>query len=120
MVAESKSDHVRVPSHCTKRLFGAVLMLGFALDSDASFCKSLAPAEPVAELQSAATHDKDLGDQYVSEERFSEAADAFQRALSEGREQFTLDERVRMAVYISWENRLETAIDELRRVLSQN
>ena len=61
-----------------------------------------------------------LGDQYVSQERLKEAADAYAQALSLGREQFTLDERVRMAIYLSWENRLDAAIDELQRVARQD
>src|SRR5262245_52803343 len=65
----------------------------------------------------SAIHYKELGDQYVSKEKFREAADAYGQALVLGREQFKLDDRVRMAIYISWEDRLNTAADELRRVI---
>jgi tetratricopeptide (TPR) repeat protein len=79
-----------------------------------------ADAFSVAQPQNNAKREKELGDQYISQERFREAAVAYENALSAGRNQFTLDERVRMAVYMSWENRLENAIDELRRVLAEN
>ena len=84
--------------------FASILMLFVVLNSAETFAQS-----------DAAQRNKDLGDQYVAQEKFAEAADAFEQALSGGRDQFTLDERVRMAIYISWENRLDAAVDELRR-----
>lgn len=69
---------------------------------------------------SSAEHYKELGDQSVAQDHLSAAADAYERALSLGREQFTLEDRVRMAIYLSWENRLAAAIDELRHVLKQD
>jgi tetratricopeptide (TPR) repeat protein len=74
-------------------------------------------AETPSNENSSAIHYKELGDQYVSKEKFRDAADAYGQALSLGREQFKLDDRVRMAIYISWEDRLDTAADELRRVI---
>ena len=61
-----------------------------------------------------------LGDEHVSQNRLSQAADAYRQALDLDRNTFTLDERVRMAVYISWEDWLDVATRELRLVLQAN
>jgi tetratricopeptide (TPR) repeat protein len=63
---------------------------------------------------------KRQGDRYVSEDAIQLAANAYQRALLLSRNQFTWDERVQMAVYISWDNRLESAIRELQLVLAED
>ena len=75
---------------------------------------------PKVEAQTSAKQYRELGDSYASQDKLKEAADAYELALSRNRNAFTFDERVRMAVYISWENRLDRAIDELHRVLQQN
>jgi tetratricopeptide (TPR) repeat protein len=97
-----------------RSIFAAVLM---SLISAQARAESRGPAEAQATRNSSASHYKELGDQYVSQERFRDAADAYGQALALGREQFKLDDRVRMAIYISWEDRLDAAVDELRRVI---
>jgi tetratricopeptide (TPR) repeat protein len=63
---------------------------------------------------------KQLGDRHLSEDAMESAADAYQRALSLDREHFTRQDRVQMAVYLSWDNRLQSAIQELRLVLAED
>jgi len=63
---------------------------------------------------------KQLGDRYISEDAINSAADAYQRALSLGRDQFTREDRTQMAVYLSWDNRLQPAIRELKLVLAKD
>jgi tetratricopeptide (TPR) repeat protein len=73
-----------------------------------------------ASLAQRARSYKELGDSYVSDDRLDAAADAYGEALSLDREAFTPDERVEMAIYISWEDRLDEAGNELRLVLSED
>jgi tetratricopeptide (TPR) repeat protein len=75
---------------------------------------------PCVEAQDSAGQYRELGDMYVSQDKLKDAADAYEHALSRDRSAFTPDERVRMAVIISWENRLDRAIDELQNVLLLN
>ena len=85
-------------------------------------------AEPVNSLESRIRSTKDpaeqaklykeLGEQYVSQDRLDAASDAFGKALSLGRERFSLTERIRMAIYLSWADRLNDSAQELRLVLS--
>lgn len=63
---------------------------------------------------------KQLGDRHLSEDEMESAADAYQRALLLDREHFTRQDRVQMAVYLSWDNRLQAAIRELSLVLVED
>ena len=60
---------------------------------------------------------KQLGDQYIAQDRISEAAEAYGHALEMDREQFSSAERVQMAVYLSWADNLKQSERELRAVL---
>jgi tetratricopeptide (TPR) repeat protein len=60
---------------------------------------------------------KALGDLYVSQDKIDHAADAFIRALSLARDDFPPRERVQMAIYLSWANKLIEATKELKLVL---
>ncbi|GAB4389525.1 MAG: tetratricopeptide repeat protein [Thermodesulfovibrionales bacterium] len=62
---------------------------------------------------------KELGELYVSEDMLDSAADEFMRAMAlyDG---FTEDEKLGMAVYVSWADRLEDAAGVLRGMLSAN
>ncbi len=62
---------------------------------------------------------KKLGEMYVKKDDMGKAADEFMRALSLYR-YFSEEDRVQMAVYISWADRLDEAIGVLRQVLSEN
>jgi tetratricopeptide (TPR) repeat protein len=61
---------------------------------------------------------KQLGDKLVAEDNIEQAADAFSKALSSGREMFSPTERVRMAIYLSWADRLKESRQELDEVLT--
>jgi tetratricopeptide (TPR) repeat protein len=87
-------------------------------------------AESVDALQSriAATSDrstlarlhKQLGDQYLAQDRITEAAEAYGHALETDRDQFSSAERVQMAVYLSWADNLKQSERELRAVLARD
>ncbi len=87
-------------------------------------------AEPTEKLQEAiqSTGDKSesaelykrLGDQYVSQDKTDEAAEAYIKALSLSRERFSAGERFRMAIYLSWADRLKEAIIELRLIVNED
>ena len=48
-----------------------------------------------------------------------QAADAFSKALAAARESFSSAERVQMAIYLSWADRLAESKEELTRVLAR-
>jgi tetratricopeptide (TPR) repeat protein len=73
-------------------------------------------ADPVKEAQSL----KKLGDDYASRDEVRAASDAYEQALSLARNHFSPDECVRMAVILSWDDRLSAAIRELRLVLERD
>jgi tetratricopeptide (TPR) repeat protein len=71
---------------------------------------SPAGSEEARELKSA-------GDGYVKRDELDKAADAYIRALDRDRKAFSADERTRMAIYLSWADRLGRAEEELWAVL---
>ena len=73
-------------------------------------------ADPITE---AGTFKK-LGDEHVAKDEVQQAADAYEQALLLGRNQFTVDECIRMAVVLSWDDRLSAAIRELRFVIERD
>ena len=89
-----------------------------------------ASAQSVDELQKAihSTSDraaqaklyKRLGDTLVEQDKLDLAGDAFVKALAASRENFSTNERVQMAVYLSWADRLHESEDELNRILAQD
>jgi thioredoxin-like negative regulator of GroEL len=86
-----------------KLLLGAVLVWG--------------PADPpLRDAQSL----KQLGDEHVARDEVRQAADAYEQALALGRAEFSAAECIRMAVIISWDDRLKTAIRELKLVLNRD
>lgn len=110
-------------SHCS---FSFLLTLTFVT---VSFSPAM-PAETVDTLQSRirATNDKSalaklykqLGDQLIAQDKAAEAAEAFSQALTNDREQFSYSERIQMAVYLSWADRLKESARELRAVLDRD
>ena len=63
---------------------------------------------------------KQLGDAFVAQDNLEQAAGAFSKALALGRDRFTARERVQMAIYLSWADRLQESKDELNRVINQD
>jgi tetratricopeptide (TPR) repeat protein len=91
----------------TAALF-CVITMGFVL--------TLRAADPVKEAETF----KKLGDEHLAKDELPQAADNYEQALSLGRNQFTANECVRMAVVLSWDNRLPAAIRELRFVVERD
>jgi tetratricopeptide (TPR) repeat protein len=93
------------------------------------FSTSLA-VQSVDELQNAIQKTTDrgiqaklygqLGDRYVSQDKTEQAAEAFSKALALGRESFSPTERVQMAIYLSWADRLDESAKELKLILTAN
>ncbi len=87
-----------------------------------------APAQSIDQLQKAAESARDraaqaklykqLGDALVAQDQLERAADAFDKALASGRDNFSINERVEMAVYLSWADRLSESAAELRQILA--
>ena len=62
---------------------------------------------------------KQLGDQYIAQDRIAEAAEAYGDALETDPDQFSSAERVQMAIYLSWADKLKPSERELRAVLAR-
>lgn len=62
---------------------------------------------------------KQLGDLFVAEDKLEPAADAYLRALDTSRNSFSSMERVQIAIYLSWADRLNESENELRALLKQ-
>jgi tetratricopeptide (TPR) repeat protein len=75
------------------------------------------PIQSSADKSSQAKVYKEQGEQLISQDKTEPAAEAFSKALSLARESFSPAERVRMAVYLSWADRLQEAEQELKLVL---
>jgi tetratricopeptide (TPR) repeat protein len=63
---------------------------------------------------------KEVGDKLVAQDRYDHAADMYMKALAAGRESFSPRDRVQMAIYLSWADRLTESREELNRVLAQD
>jgi tetratricopeptide (TPR) repeat protein len=102
-------------------------------------CSSLALAEPskengdagiIASYEKAISEAKDkkeeallrkrLGDYYVSREDYTNAAEEFVKALSLSPSTFTRQERLQIAIWISWADRLDDAVRVLRSILAED
>ena len=60
-----------------------------------------------------------LGDLWVAQDKLEPAADAYLKALDNARDSFAPMERVQMAIYLSWADRLKESENELRALLKQ-
>jgi len=63
---------------------------------------------------------KILGDHHVSKGDFENAAIHYLKALEIGRNYFSKEEKIEMAKYIAWGEKLEEAAEELKRILAQD
>jgi tetratricopeptide (TPR) repeat protein len=63
---------------------------------------------------------KKLGDQYAAQEDYPRAADEFLAALSLAPSAFTRQERLQMAIAISWADRFDDAAAVLRAILAED
>ncbi len=63
---------------------------------------------------------KKVGDYYASQEDYKRAAEEYLKALSPSMSTFTRQERLQMAISISWADRLEDTISVLRSILAED
>lgn len=76
--------------------------------------------ESTSDATSRAKLYKRLGDLFVGQDNLESAADAYAKALSADREGFAANERIQMAIYLSWADRLRDSRDELNRLLAKD
>jgi tetratricopeptide (TPR) repeat protein len=84
-----------------------------SVDALQSRIKATSDRSTLARLQ------KELGDQYIAQDRITEAAEAYGHALQTDADQFSSAERVQMAIYLSWADNLRQSEHELRAVLAR-
>ena len=63
---------------------------------------------------------KRLGDLLVQQDNLDQAADAFSCALALARNNFSPRERLQMAIYMSWADRLDESRDELQKLVTED
>lgn len=88
------------------------------------------PAQTVEEVQkslasasdnsSKARLYKQLGDALAAQNNEQQAADAYAKALEANPQSFSVTDQLRMAIYLSWADRLRESERELRRLLDQD
>ncbi len=104
-----------------KLLLVLLCTLASVVDSSAQTVDQLLKsAQTAPDKKTQANLYKQLGDKLVAQDQIEQAADAFSKALASGRENFSPTERVRMAIHLSWADRLKESRDELDRVLTQD
>jgi tetratricopeptide (TPR) repeat protein len=60
------------------------------------------------------------GDQYASQENYKQAAEEYLKALEDDPKAFNASERLKMAIAVSWADRLDDAIHILRSILAED
>ncbi|HEX9113117.1 MAG TPA: tetratricopeptide repeat protein [Nitrospirota bacterium] len=63
---------------------------------------------------------KEQGDQYALQEDYKHAADEYMKALEVDPKAFNASERLKMAIAVSWADRLDDAIHVLRSILAED
>lgn len=76
-------------------------------------------AQNKQETERLAQRYKQNGDSLISQNNYSQAAQAYIKALSLARHSFSLEERIQLATYISWGGKLKAALKELTLVLAE-
>lgn len=104
-----------LPSRSTAPPVFIVVLLFFLLSPQANAAEISSASESAI---ASARQNKQAGDRHVAENDLDKAADAYARALDLARESFSVDERVRMAIYLSRADRLTRAKEELAMVLA--
>ncbi len=94
-----------------------IVPTSWAAQSDDELLKEI---QTTSDASAQAKLYKVLGDRYVTRDKYDLAADAFVRAFALGRESFSATDRVQMAVYLSWADRLRESERELRAVLARD
>jgi thioredoxin-like negative regulator of GroEL len=93
-------------------------------------CLTTVHAQTVDELRTAIQSSSDaptkaglykrLGDLFVQQDDLEQAADAFSSALALDRSNFSAPERLQMAIYMSWADRINDSKDELQKLLAED
>ena len=60
---------------------------------------------------------KSIGDQYTTQDNYKVAAPYYIKALSIGREYLSLEERLQIAIYLSWAGEMHESLNELDLIL---
>ncbi|HWP58021.1 MAG TPA: tetratricopeptide repeat protein [Candidatus Acidoferrales bacterium] len=116
-----KPSTPRCPAHAVRRTIAGwaafFLFFCFSTNLKAGEPSSADPAAAGAPLEQARLH-KESGDRFAAEDDFQRAADEYTKALDLRREAFSSSERIRMAVILSWADRLARSRDELGAILA--
>jgi tetratricopeptide (TPR) repeat protein len=94
-------------------VFAAALLVSISLGT-AYAAKATRSSQPADE----ARRHKLAGDAFVKNDDFGRAADEYIRALDLDREAFSVGDRIQIARYLSWADRLTRSEEELRAVLA--
>ncbi len=92
---------------------------GEGRDAESVELSSQATTSP-GDARSEALVRKERGDQYASQENYKQAAEEYVKALEIDPEAFNASERLKMAIAVSWADRLDDAIHILRAILTED
>jgi tetratricopeptide (TPR) repeat protein len=92
---------------------------GGGRDAEPAELSSQATASP-GDARSEALARKERGDQYASQENYKQAAEEYVKALDVDPGAFNASERLKMAITVSWADRLDDAIHILRAILAED
>ncbi len=114
--ASDGSQVITIPQENDKQNYKELIEAGRYNEAIATCRKAIAATE---NDQQKAHYYKQLGDIYVLRDDMKKAAEEFIQALGLSND-FSEKEKVQMAIYISWGDRLDEAIKELKLILSKN
>jgi tetratricopeptide (TPR) repeat protein len=63
---------------------------------------------------------KNIGDQYTTQDNYKAAAPYYMKALSLGRDDLSLGERLQIAIYLSWAGKMQESLTELDLILNKD
>ena len=116
-VARFMAGKIMIKSAVAIFLLSAGFSLSFGAESIEKIQEAIQSTEDKSKL---AELYRQLGDHYVSQDRIDEGAAAYLRALTLSREKFSVEDRLKMAIYLSWADRLDEAIEELRLITNED
>lgn len=78
------------------------------------------PFEATEGTKNLSVQYKNIGDEYITKDNYKAAAPYYMKALSLGREHFSLNERTRIAIYLSWAGKMQESLHELDLILRED